>query len=191
MTEKDDLRRAMRAERRDHVAALPGATRALLFRHPPRPVLDRIAPDAAIGLYHAGPDEAPTGHYARWFAEAGHRLVLPRFAVRDEAMGFAEWNDPFGESDLEPGPFGVAQPAAGASKVEPDVLFVPLLGFTPAGDRLGQGGGHYDRWLAAHPGTLAIGLGWDAQCRDTLPVEPHDAVLALVVTPTRTYECRP
>ena len=69
----------------------------------------------------------------------------------------------------------------------PDVLFVPLVGFTPEGARLGQGGGHYDRWLEAHPTTLAIGLGWDVQAVDELPVEAHDRSLDAVITPTRMY----
>ena len=86
------------------------------------------------------------------------------------------------------GPFGLAQPCADAPLVEPDLVFVPLLGFTAQGDRLGQGGGHYDRWLAAHPGALPIGLAWDCQLVDALPVQAHDQRLAGVITPTRYYE---
>jgi 5-formyltetrahydrofolate cyclo-ligase len=71
--------------------------------------------------------------------------------------------------------------------VVPDVLFVPLVGFTADGGRLGQGGGHYDRWLEAHPETKAIGLAWDCQLADDLPREPHDRPLLAVVTPTRLY----
>ncbi len=41
-----------------------------------------------------------------------------------------------------------------------DVLFVPLVGFTAQGQRLGQGGGHYDRWLEAHPDAVPIGMAW-------------------------------
>jgi 5-formyltetrahydrofolate cyclo-ligase len=67
------------------------------------------------------------------------------------------------------------------------VLFVPLIGFTADGARLGQGGGHYDRWLPEHPGTLTIGLAWDCQLEDTLPHEAHDQPLRAVVTPTRLY----
>ena len=55
----------------------------------------------------------------------------------------------------------------------PEILFVPLVGFTPTLARLGQGGGHYDRWLAEHPPLLAIGLAWDAQACEALPTEPH------------------
>lgn len=67
------------------------------------------------------------------------------------------------------------------------MLFVPLVGFTAEGARLGQGGGHYDRWLADHPDTTAIGLAWDGQRVDDLPTEAHDIPLAAVVTPTRIY----
>ena len=79
------------------------------------------------------------------------------------------------------------QPLSGTKTVTPDLLFVPLIGFTDTGARLGQGGGHYDRWLVEHPGTVAIGLAWDIQKVDELPVEPHDVALTAVVTPTRLY----
>jgi 5-formyltetrahydrofolate cyclo-ligase len=186
-TNKDNLRRTLRAARRDHVAALPDAIRGLLFHRPPSPLLARIGDEAVIGLYHAAPYEAPTGGYARFFHDAGHTIALPRFSGRAAPMAFARYADPYADSDLEVGPFGMLQPAAAAEAVTPDVLFVPLVGFTPALDRLGQGGGHYDRWLAEHPPKLAVGLAWDVQACDALPTEPHDQRLDAVITPTRMY----
>ena len=47
---------------------------------------------------------------------------------------------------------------------------------------------HYDRWLEANTQVPAIGLGWDCQLIDSLPREGHDQAVAMVVTPTRTYE---
>jgi len=185
--DKSELRKSLRAARQDHVAALPDATRGLLFRHPPAPLLDVIAHNAVIGLYRATPYEAPTSHYANFFLEHGHTIALPRFDGRSAPMQFARHTDPLGESDLEDGPFGLMQPAADAAAVEPTVLFVPLLGFTERGERIGQGGGHYDRWLADHPGTVAIGMAWDCQLCESLPVEEHDMPLAAIVTPTRLY----
>ena len=184
---KQALRKALRAERRRHVAALPDATRALLFRVPPAPLAALVPNGATIGLYRANPHEAPTASYARHFGELGHTLALPRFAHREAAMEFALHTDPFGESDLEVGPYGLMQPLADAMAITPDVLFVPLLGFTADGHRLGQGGGHYDRWLAAHPGVPAIGMAWDCQLVDDLPHEEHDRPMSAVVTPTRLY----
>lgn len=184
---KSELRRTLRAARRAHVEALPDNIRGLLFHRPPAPLLAKIGDEAVIGLYHAGPYEAPAGGYARFFHDAGHAIVLPRFAARGSAMTFARHTDPYGESDLEVGPFGMLQPAAEAEPLVPDVVFVPLVGFTPNLTRLGQGGGHYDRWLAEHPPALAVGLAWDAQACDALPTEPHDKPLSAVITPTRIY----
>lgn len=188
MEDKHTLRARLRAERRAYVAALPSATRALILSRPPAPLLTRIPEGSVVGLYHATPVEAPTAGYARWFHENGRRLALPWFAGRDAPMEFRAWTDPFELSDLEPGPWGALQPLAAAEKTVPDVAFLPLLGFTPNGHRLGQGGGHYDRWLARHPETVPIGLAWDIQQLDSLPLEHHDRRLAAVVTPTRIHE---
>ena len=173
--------------RKQHVAAQPEATRALLFRRLPAPLLERIPADAIVGLYRATPYEAPARHYATFLLEEGHTVALPRFADRSAPMEFAIHTDPLGESDLEAGPLGLMQPKPDAETVVPDVLFVPLVGFTAAGERLGQGGGHYDRWLAKRPDTLTIGMAWDCQLVDELPLEPHDQPLDAVVTPTRLY----
>ncbi len=64
-----------------------------------------------------------------------------------------------------------------------DVVIVPGVAFTPDGARLGQGGGWYDRFLAAvRPGCTSIGVGFDPQVVDELPTEPHDIRLDSVVT---------
>lgn len=184
---KSELRKQLRLARREHVAAQPEAIRALLFHRPPKPLLDKIAPDAVIGVYSANRYEAPASGYGKFFHEHGHRITLPYFQSRDAGMEFREHSDPYAESDLASGPHKVAQPSETAEPIAPDVLFVPLIGFTPSGERLGQGGGHYDRWLAEHPGRIAIGLAWDVQLCDSLPTEPHDIALDAVVTPTRIY----
>ncbi|MEE4339183.1 5-formyltetrahydrofolate cyclo-ligase [Erythrobacter sp.] len=190
MSTKSELREQLRALRRVHVEAQPNRIRALLFHRPPATTLEMIAKDAVIGLYHASRYEAPASAYAGFFAERGHTIALPHFTARDASMTFRAHSDPFGASDLAPGPFGLLQPAGEPDELVPDVLFVPLVGFTENCERLGQGGGHYDRWLAEHPGRLAIGLAWDAQLIEpasALPLEPHDQRLAAVVTPTRIY----
>ena len=158
----------------------------LIFSRPPTP-LAVLAPEGAIvGLYHATANEAPTGGYARWFMENGRRIALPWFADRQAPMQFREWTDPFGGGDLIDGPYG-KQPDDSAAQIFPHVVFVPLLAFSEAGGRLGQGAGHYDRWLAANQEAKAIGLGWDMQLLAQLPLEAHDHRLDVVVTPTRIY----
>jgi 5-formyltetrahydrofolate cyclo-ligase len=64
-----------------------------------------------------------------------------------------------------------------------DVVLVPATALTPHGDRLGQGGGWYDRFLAdVDPGCTKIGVCFDAQLVEELPTEPHDVRLDVVVT---------
>lgn len=64
-----------------------------------------------------------------------------------------------------------------------DVVIVPGLAFTAAGQRLGQGGGWYDRFLAqVPPGCPTVGVCFAVQVVDEMPVEPHDVVLDRVVT---------
>jgi 5-formyltetrahydrofolate cyclo-ligase len=188
VNEKPLLRARFRKARRAHVDALPDVTRRLLFLRPPAPIAALAGQGSAVGLYHATAEEAPTSAYARWFFENGRTIALPWFADRGEPMVFRQWLDPFDDQGLEQGPYGALQPGNDAPEVTPALAFVPLLAFTARGERLGQGGGHYDRWLAANGDTIPIGLAWDCQLADGLPCEPHDRPLHAVVTPTRYYE---
>ena len=190
MDDKQRLRARMRALRREHVAVLPDSTRALLFRRPPGPLVALTPDDGVIGLYHALATEAPTRSYAQWFMENGRTVALPWFGGKGAAMRFRLWTDPYDDAGLEVGPYGQLQPSDHAPEVTPDLVIVPLLAFSAHGDRLGQGGGHYDRWLSANPAALAVGLAWDCQRVDSLPLESHDQPLRAVVTPTRLYEGR-
>ena len=185
MENKAALRIRLRAARQAHVAGLPDAVRGLLFHRPPRAVSDLIPHGATIGLYAETPEEAPASSYARWFFEHGHSIVLPWFGARDADMSFRSWENPLFDDELEQGPWGIQQPRSIVAVATPSVVFVPLVGFTAAGARLGMGAGHYDRWLKAHPQMQAIGLAWDCQEVTALPLEAHDQPLAAIITPTR------
>lgn len=64
-----------------------------------------------------------------------------------------------------------------------DVVIVPGTAFTVRGDRLGQGGGWYDRFLPGRrPDCVTVGVGFEPQLVDDLPTESHDVVLDEVVT---------
>ena len=86
---------------------------------------------------------------------------------------------------LEPGGFGTSHPPADSPELRPEVLIVPLAGFDRAGNRLGYGGGFYDRTLAmlrAQGPAVAIGLAYGVQEIESIPVEVTDAPLDLIVT---------
>lgn len=184
-TDKKTIRKRLLEARREHAASLPPEVGALVFRRPPSPVLDLVPEGAIIALYRADPGEAPAGGYARFFHELGHQIALPWLVDLATPMIFRAHTDPYAESDLERGYFGLMQGSQEAQEVVPDVLFMPLVAFTARGDRLGQGGGFYDKWLGAHPDVIRIGMAWDMQEVDELPLEPHDMGLTAIVTPTR------
>ena len=108
-------------------------------------------------------------------------LCLPVVTGRAVPLVFRRWQ---GEA-LVPGVFGTAHPDDSMAEILPEVLIVPLVEFDSALNRLGYGGGYYDRTLqllrAARP-TVAIGLAWAAQQLPALPVEPTDEPLDAVVT---------
>jgi 5-formyltetrahydrofolate cyclo-ligase len=183
--QKATLRDTLRSRRREFAANLPHEISALVFRQPPAPLLTLVPEGATIGIYRSDPGEAPTSSYTRFFFEAGHPIALPRVTTLKQPMRFHAFTDPYGESDLEGGPLGLRQPSGDLPELVPEVLFMPLVGFTARGERLGQGGGFYDRWLAAHPQTIAIGMAWDAQEVDELPLEGHDMPLSAIVTQSR------
>ena len=182
---KQQLRTELRRKRVEHAASLPPEVSALVFSRPPGPVMELVPSSATIGLYRSDTGEAPSAGYIKFFFEQGHAIALPRVTTLDKPMEFRLHTDPYEESDLESGVWGLRQPRADAPVVVPEVLFMPLLGFTANGDRLGQGGGYYDRFLAAHPQTVAIGMAWDVQEVPELPTELHDMRLSAIVTPTR------
>ena len=182
---KKQLRAELRRKRIEHAGALPAAVSALVFNRPPGPLLELVPVGATIGLYRSDAGEAPSASYIKFFFERGHPIALPRVTTLDKPMEFRLHTDPYEESDLESGVWGLRQPRKDAPVVVPEVLFMPLVGFTAKGDRLGQGGGYYDRFLAAHPQTTAIGMAWDVQEVAELPTELHDMRLSAIVTPTR------
>jgi 5-formyltetrahydrofolate cyclo-ligase len=95
--------------------------------------------------------------------------------------------------ELETLSFGLRQPRRGGPEVPAESLDVALvlgLAFDRRGFRLGHGRGYFDRFLAgrAFP---AVGLAYDAQLREALPVEPHDVAMTAVVTEKQVWRPPP
>ncbi len=71
--------------------------------------------------------------------------------------------------------------------VTPAIVLAPVVGFDPAGYRLGYGGGYFDRTLAAlSPRAWAIGIGFAVQELATIYPQPFDVAMDLIVTETGT-----
>lgn len=114
--------------------------------------LDAVSHARTVMVFDSIPGEPVTAPFIAWCRSEGKTVVLP-------------------EDDPPPDP-GVV-----------DVVIVPGIAFTASGERLGQGGGWYDRFLPqVRTGCVTIGVGFEPQLLDRLPVEPHDVRLDLIVT---------
>ena len=114
---------------------------------------------------------------------AGHSLCFPR--VRNQEMDFCLINNL--ESDFARGRFSVMEPVADCkimSQFEGAICITPGLAFDKAHNRIGYGGGFYDRFFAAHPSISRIGICFDFQVAPALEAMPHDVPLNYIVTDT-------
>lgn len=177
---KAELRSRLRETRKRLKAALPDAGRdlasgvgALLAGLDVRP--------RTAAIYLPLGSEIDTAPLAAELMQRGLALSLPRVDAPDSPMSFRAWSP---GNPVAPDPQGCAAPLATAAAIQPELLFVPLVAFDAEGGRLGQGGGHYDRTLAALAGnrSIVIGLAFSGQEVERIPCDPHDQKLDGILT---------
>lgn len=120
-------------------------------------------------------------------AAAHGDVCVPVILGADKPLKFRRWTP---SCDMIAGEFGAHIPKAG-DWITPEIVVVPLVAFDRNGGRLGYGGGFYDRtleMLRAHKPTYAIGFAYAAQEADSLPLEPTDQPLDLIVTEQNIIE---
>jgi 5-formyltetrahydrofolate cyclo-ligase len=101
------------------------------------------------------------------------------------------------ETDLIPGRFGIAEPAAGLplpmldqERAQDTIIFIPGIAFDIGGHRLGRGGGAYDRMLTALKRRATfVGLAFEMQILEGLPTEEWDQRIHYVITEKRIIDC--
>ncbi len=129
---------------------------------------------AVAAVYRATGSEIDPQPLADWLTGQGVRVALPVVVQRDGPLLFREAVD----GPLITDALGLPVPPPHAAVLRPDLMFVPLLAFDRAGARLGQGGGYYDRTLAAlraeGPPVRAIGLAYAGQEIERLPTDAYD-----------------
>jgi 5-formyltetrahydrofolate cyclo-ligase len=142
-------------------------------------------------LYAALADEFPTRPIYEQGREAGVELLWPRMTPGG-ALEFAVcalWED------LRPGRYGVFSPpeeAVSCTLRAGDLVLAPGMAFDRAGQRLGRGGGHYDRALSGRaPGTVVFGVGFEFQRIDEVPVGPGDQPVDAVLTESGVWRSAP
>ena len=118
------------------------------------------------------------------FRQRGARLCLPVVLDR-ETICFREL---VRGAELVDTGFGTRGPAEDADVLDPELLVMPMSVFDQTGGRIGYGAGHYDRAIARlidkGMKPRLIGMAFDCQRIERVPVEPHDQPLEAVITET-------
>ena len=151
--------------------------------------------DAAVVLFYAAKgNEAGTGKLIRAAIKGGKKVLLPVTDMVKKEIDIAEIKDY--DSELREGAFGILEPYPFLKRVNPknekdiDVVIVPGVAFDLTCHRLGYGHGFYDKLLhrlaAENPSMVTIGLSYDFQVVEKLPVEGHDHKLDKIVTEAKT-----
>jgi 5-formyltetrahydrofolate cyclo-ligase len=179
---KAQLRASRQAARRElSQTQRDAAGRALsdaVLAYPPTQMAGTIAAYVSVGT------EPSTRALIFTLWKRGNYVLLPLL----EAGGDLDWASYEGPDSLVPGPRGLLQPGEpprGVSAItSADLVIVPALAADLRGNRLGRGGGSYDRALARVGAAVpTIALLYDDELLDEVPAAPHDRPVRAMARP--------
>jgi len=128
-----------------------------------------------VASYNPLLSEPDVSEFNHEFARYGN-LLLPRVVGDDIEFAFG---------DLAPGALGISEPTGERFPVDAiELILVPALAIDASGNRLGKGRGFYDRVLKTSV-ARAVGVVFDGELVDELPVEEHDVSMQYAITPTK------
>ncbi len=167
-------RQAVPPEQRRQVAEIIGGKLTRLIAK-----LDR----RVIGIYWPIRHEINLLPWTRALAQSGDTTLCLPVVVQPEApLEYWRWTP---ETAMHPGFWNIPVPVE-RNPIIPDLVLAPLVGFDVQRYRLGNGGGYFDRTLAAaHPRPIAIGVGYDFAALETIRPQPHDIPMDAVLTEQR------
>lgn len=172
--------------RRDALTAEARASAEAKIADAATALLAKVPAGSVVALYAGKGSEVATDLLDARARALGLRIAYPKVEPGERRLVFAEAQ--IGE--LVVGRFGLREPAESAPRVSlADIaaFVVPGVAFDRGGGRIGWGHGHYDATLAAAPAAVRIGLAFECQVLDSVPRDPHDALLHHVVTEVTSY----
>ncbi|AET66351.1 5,10-methenyltetrahydrofolate synthetase [Desulfosporosinus orientis DSM 765] len=133
-------------------------------------------------------DEVETTATAEAVLASKKRLILPRCAPKGVILPLEVSNLAL---DLELGAWGIREPKLTNVEVNPleiDLVVVPGAGFDLQGNRLGYGGGYYDRFFERLKNSVPkVALSFESQIIGQVPVDEHDAKMTKLITEKMVY----
>ena len=135
-----------------------------------------------IFIYNAVAGEVRLDYLINKATALGKEIYYPLCKGEGEMLALK----PEAETVWSIGSFGISEPSeAGSSEAKPselDLIICPLAAFDESGNRIGMGGGYYDRFLAKAKSADVIGVAFDCQKQDRILAQTHDVPLTKVIT---------
>ena len=191
--EKNDIRKEL-IEKRD---SIPSDVWSALSRDIERKVLKSPIYKEAdkIFIYADFHNEVETVSIIETALVEGRAVYLPKVldGSGESRMDFYRIDSTF---ELVDGYYGISEPVSGADRCfsydecvnEKLLMFVPGVAFDKKGGRLGYGKGYYDNYLKDKQKIVTLGLAFDLQVVDELPLEPYDIKLDYLITESTSDE---
>lgn len=140
---------------------------------------------SCIAIYHPLPGEVETADFIeKWARE---KTILLPIAEGDD-LRLVRY---ISKNSLKKGAFGIMEPEECVNPCnlpDIDLLIIPGIAFDRQGNRLGRGKGYYDRLLATIDAPK-LGICFDFQLHDTIPIEEFDKKMDCIITPEETIFC--
>ena len=148
---------------------------------------------ATVFLYAARDNEVATDLLLNDALASQRRVLLPKIIPGTRRLLIVRVRN---KAELVPGSFGILEPCGTEivppRELGPALFCVPGVAFSCTGQRLGRGGGYFDRTLAAvSPQTITAGLAYSFQLLDWLPQVPNDWRLNLIFTESAIHAAPP
>ena len=154
--------------------------------------LDEFRNAGAIFFFASFRTEVDTTEMIKSSLLSGKRVILPKVDKDRHELLLYEIRD-FGE--LAPGYMGIPEPPVSEKQMsinDADIVIIPGAGFDASGNRIGYGGGYYDRLLSGLQKDIpVIAPAYEEQVEDCIPSEPHDIRVQMIVTDRRVIRCEP
>ncbi len=137
-----------------------------------------------VSTYFSINHEVNINNFTKYLLGKNQRIVLPFIDKSNSHLLFKEWKI---KENLFPGKYGIMTPANN-SFLSPKILLIPMVAFDVKKNRLGYGGGYYDRtisYLEKKSKILKFGIAFDEQEIKKVPTLNFDKKMDLIVTQSR------